>query len=204
MRVVASTKGTVLLSSASQMAVPMIYAHWEGFAKEALQLYAEYLEVIGLPQGETSSALLAYAWEGSFAKLRDKLTHAKKEEIVNRFFGSLESALVFEKKQKDIDTKSNLMFDVMEDLATAFCLDIGKLRTHKQNLDALVHRRNSIAHGGREQSMNDSNVAEYRDLVVLLMTELESTLIAAIASKSYRRIRQVDPAEALAPQPTTQ
>lgn len=193
-RVVASVKGSLLLSSACVMAVPMIYAHWEGFAKEVLQLYVEHLESIALPQGDTSSALLAYAWEGSFAKLRDTLTHAKKEEIVDRFFGGLGNALVFEKRQREIDTKSNLIFGVVEELATALCLDIEPLRAHSKNLDALVHRRNCIAHGGRDQKLDENDVATYRDLAMVLMTELEATLLKALCDKTYRRTAKAIPA----------
>lgn len=190
-RVVASVKNTVLLQPTCMMAVPIIYAHWEGFTKECLQLYVEHLEAIALPQGDASSALLAYAWEGSFAKLRDKLTHAKKEELVERFFASLDTALVFEKKQREIDTKSNLSFKVLEELAQAFCLDIAPLRVHKTSLDAMVNRRNNIAHGGRDQAMDDVDVARYRELALTLMTELESILLNAISKQTYRRSEPV-------------
>ena len=187
LRVATSLKGTILLDQACRMAVPMIYAIWEGFAKESLQLYLEYIESIELPQSEASTAILAYAWTGSFSKLSNQLTHEKKVELVDRFFAGLTDKLIFDKKQREIDTKSNLMFDVLDDIATCLCLDIQPLREHKRKLDALVNRRNNIAHGGRDQTLNEETVEEYRELVLTLMAALEKTLLSAIETKSYKR-----------------
>ncbi len=187
LRVTTSLKRTVLFDQACRMAVPMIYAIWEGFTKETLQLYLEYIESIELRQSEASTAILAYAWTGSFAKLRDTLTHDKKAELVDRFFAGLTDKLVFDRRQREIDTKSNLMFDVLDEIATSLCLDITPLRDHKRKLDALVNRRNNIAHGGRDQNLTEETVEEYRELVLTLMTALESTLLSALQAKSYRR-----------------
>ena len=63
-RVVAAQEGTVLHAHACAMAVPMLYAHWEGFAKEALQLYIEFLEHSAVAQREVRASLLAYSWSG--------------------------------------------------------------------------------------------------------------------------------------------
>lgn len=194
LRVVASARGTVLIDQACRMSVPMIYAIWEGFAKEVLQLYVEYLGSIELPQSEASTSLLAYAWTNSFAKLSHTLTHEKKVELVDKFYAGLTDRLVFDKRQREINTKSNLLFEVMEDIAGSLCLDIDPLRAHKHKLDALVHRRNTIAHGGRDQPINEDTVSEYRDLVLALMEALELTLQSAIANRTF--VRQVAHSEA--------
>lgn len=188
LRVVASSRSTVLLDQACRMAVPMIYAIWEGYAKETLQLYVEYLGSINICQAEVSTSLLAYAWTGSFARLRDNMSHVKKVELVDKFFAGLTDKLTFDKKQREINTKSNLMFDVLKDIADSLCLDISHLMEHKRKLDALVHRRNTIAHGGRDAAISEDDVVEYRDLVLTLMTALERTLLSAIDGRSYKRV----------------
>lgn len=187
LRVVASTRETVLQEQACRMAVPMIYAIWEGYAKETLQLYVEYLESIKIPQSETSTALLAYAWSNSFAKLSHTLTHPKKVELVDKFFAGLTDRLVFEQKQREVNTRSNLAFEVLEEIAASLCLDISPIKEHRRKLDALVNRRNTIAHGGRDQAIAEDSVTEYRDLVLTLMEALEKTLTSAVANKTYRR-----------------
>jgi len=186
-RVVAAHKSTVLHQRACAMAIPMLYAHWEGFAKEALQLYVEFLEESAVVQREVHSSLLAYSWSRSFQKLRGELTHDRKVELIERFFGSLTEALAFEKREREIDTKSNLLFEVLEELARFLCLDIGPMRGQSKKLDAFVRRRNNIAHGGREQKIEDSDIEEYRTLVLSLMESLEKVLDSAVQSSSYRR-----------------
>ncbi|HGM7062461.1 hypothetical protein JY464_07400 [Stenotrophomonas maltophilia] len=192
-RVVISLRGTVLHAHSCRMAVPMIYAIWEGFAKEVLQLYIEYIEATQIPQAQTATPLLAYAWTSSFKKFSHNVDHPKKVELVNRFFAALTDRLVFDKREREIDTKSNLTFRVLEEITSALCLDLSALNEHKVKLDALVNRRNNIAHGGRDQSLDEAAVSDYRDLVLSLMTALESTLLSAIENRSYMRVEHRGP-----------
>lgn len=187
-RVVAAHKGTILHQRACAMAIPMLYAHWEGFAKEALRLYVEFLEHSSVAQRDIHANLLAYSWSGSFRKLQAELTHKRKVEIIERFLGSLTEVLEFEPKERDIDTKSNLFFEVLEGLAQCLCLDIEPMRDHSRSLDALVNRRNHIAHGGREQTLVDSDIEDYRTLVISLMEALERVLDTAVQAASFRRV----------------
>lgn len=186
-RVVAAHKDTVLHQRACAMAIPMLYAHWEGFAKEVLELYVEFLEKSALAQRDVRTSILAYSWSGSFHKLSGNLKHDKKIELIELFLGSLTAALAFEARQREIDTKSNLFFNVLEDLAHYLCLDVEPMRGQSKKLDALVNRRNHIAHGGREQKLEDVDIDEYRSLVLTLMESLESVLDTAVTSSSFRR-----------------
>lgn len=186
-RIVSSHRGTVLFQRACGMAIPMLYAHWEGFAKEVLQLYVEYLERVAPIQLEVQSSLLAYSWSGAFRKLAGNLTHEKKVELIERFLGRLDEALAFEKREREIDTKSNLFFSVLEDLARCLCLDVESMRGHERKLDSLVNRRNNIAHGGRDPQLNETDIEEYRVLVLDLMSALENVLADAVANARFRR-----------------
>lgn len=186
-RVVSAMKDSVLFQRACTMAIPMLYAHWEGFAKEALQLYVEFLEEVELPLSDTEASLLAYAWTGSFRRLSGNLSHERKVELIERFLSSLTATLAFEDGEREINTKSNLHFRVLEELSACFCLDVEPMRRHQKKLDALVYRRNNIAHGGREQRLSQSDVDVYRTLVLSLMEGLESTLHDAVDNGRYRK-----------------
>jgi len=169
------------------MAIPMLYAHWEGFAKEALRLYVEFLASIEVAQRDVDANLLAYSWSSSFRKLSSGLTHEKKVELIERFFGSLTEDLAFERRECDIDTKSNLFFNVLADLARFLCLDVSSMQDQREMLDSLVNRRNTIAHGGHGQRIDQSDIEDYRHLVLNLMESLESVLSVAVETASYRR-----------------
>lgn len=186
-RVVAALRGNVLQPRACAMAVPMLYAVWEGYTKEVLQLYIELLEKRSLPQQDLKPDMLAYAWSGSFRKLTGNLTHARKVELIERFLGSLHDTLRFEKAEREVDTKSNLFFDVLESLAACLCLDVSRMKAHEKKLDALVNRRNSIAHGGRDQKLSEADVAEYKHLVLALIGDLESVVLDAVTAGHWKR-----------------
>ncbi|MEC4682067.1 MAG: MAE_28990/MAE_18760 family HEPN-like nuclease [Nitrospirota bacterium] len=185
LRVIAELKNTVFFQHVCSMAIPMLYAEWEGFIKEVLQLYLEYLQKRAIPQKDIRSEILAYAWSGSFRKLSSELTLSKKVELIKRFLDSLDKGLNFEKKELEIETKSNLRFKVLEDIAENLCLDISTIKEHEKKLDALVNRRNNIAHGGREQKISEEYIEENKSLIELIMDALESVLLDAIKSKKY-------------------
>lgn len=185
-RVVAALRGNVLQPRACAMAVPMLYAVWEGYTKEVLQLYIEFLEKRSLPQRDLKPDMLAYAWSGSFRKLTGNLTHARKVELIERFLGSLDDTLRFERTEREVDTKSNLFFEVFESLAACLCLDVSRMKANEKKLDALVNRRNSIAHGGRDQKLSEADVAEYKQLVLALMADLESVVLDAVTAGHFR------------------
>jgi len=191
-RVVLSLKDNVLQKHSCCMAIPMIYAIWEGFAKEVLQLYLEYIKESKIPQSKAATALLAYAWSRSFKKLSNNLDQAKKVELVDKFFAALNDTLVFE--TSEVETNSNLKFAVLQGIATELCLDLTALNEHQKKLDALVNRRNNIAHGGREPDVSETLVSDYGDSVLALMLALEETLLAAIKTQVFFRLehREVD------------
>ena len=61
------------------------------------------------------------------------------------------------------------------------------MRRYEKKLDALVNRRNNIAHGGREQRLDQDDVDSYRVLVLSLMEDLEATLHDAVDNGRYRK-----------------
>lgn len=187
LRVVDSVRGTVLATRACAMAVPMIYAQWEGFAKEALQLYVEYLENCDCIQQEFNESILAYAWTPSFRKLQGELTHDRKVELIQRFLGSLSEVLQFSQSEREIDTKSNLKFDVLNDMAKYLCLNIDSMRQYEKKLDTLVHRRNNIAHGARAKDLDHALVDDYKNLALQLMEGLEKVLTDAVDNVRYKK-----------------
>ena len=187
LRVIANSKGTVLFQHVCSMAIPMLYAEWEGFVKEVLQLYLEYLQKKAIPQKDINPAILAYAWSGSFRKLSSELTHAKKVELIMSFLDSLDGKLNFKQEELNINTKSNLKFKILESIAECLSLDISQMQEHERKLDALVNRRNSISHGGREKKISEDEIKENSELVNSLMNALESVLFNAIECKKYQR-----------------
>ena len=80
-RVVLKFVGGPLESAASRMAIPMIYAVWEGFAKEVCQLYLEYVEQSVTKAAHLQPAILGHMWTPELRPLTGGLNFDRKKSI---------------------------------------------------------------------------------------------------------------------------
>jgi hypothetical protein len=184
-RVLLEHQGHVLRNTVCSMALPLVYAHWEGFVKEAFEEYVEFLEHEGILHRELSPILLAYAWTPAFRKLATNQSIQKQTEIASLFLSRLDQTVRFDAQQKAIDTKSNLRFEVFQELAAILCLDVSSASEDQKKLNALVNRRNQIAHGGRGPGPDSETVLDYIDLVLDLMVAVERSISDALLKRPF-------------------
>ena len=97
----------------------------------------------------------------------------------------MENPVRFADSERVINTKSNLSFEVLRDIAAHLCLDISTMMPRKSHLDALVHLRNNIAHGARPRHLDYANFEEHASSLVQLMEEFERILIRAIENRTF-------------------
>lgn len=184
-RVVQHHTGKPLEKTAVRMAIPMLYAHWEGYVREVCQVYLEYIEASGTKIRELRADLLGYLWTSALKPLIGGLNFVRKKAIAELALNCLENPVEFAQSERLINTKSNLNFDVLEDIAAHLCLDISALSPWKRHLDALVHLRNNIAHGSRPHTLDYADFNEHASSLVAMMEEFERTLIRALENRSF-------------------
>jgi hypothetical protein len=97
----------------------------------------------------------------------------------------MENQVRFEDSERIINTKSNLNFDVLEDIAAHLCLDISNLLPLKQHLNTLVHLRNNIAHGARPNTLDQTDFNNHAASVVALMEAFENSLVMALEERTF-------------------
>lgn len=187
-RVVQRVSGTTLENTAALMAIPLLYAHIEGFAKESLQHYIEFLEAQRLLPQEVHPSVLGFSLKRYLKTLSGNQSVEKVTEFVRKTLGLVSSPISF--AEKTIDTKSNLKFSVLEDLCCSLSIDVGQVRDSEKHLNALVNRRNNIAHGGREQELDYGDVEELADQAVRIMEAFEQDLAQCITSGGYLRRKE--------------
>ena len=174
-----------LETTAIRMAIPMLYAHWEGYVRETCQLYLEYIETSGTKVRELQAGLLAYLWTSALKPLVGGLDFARKKVVAELALTCMENPVKFADSERIINTKSNLNFDVLRDIAVHLCLDISTLMPWRSHLDALVHLRNNIAHGARPRTLDYTNFEEHASSLISLMEEFERSLIRALEDRSF-------------------
>src|SRR5712692_3992085 len=146
-RVVAELRDTTLAQTAMLMAIPMLYAHWEGFVKESVELYIEYIEKQDLAPARVNPIVFSFA----IRKRLGSLIHSGSVERIGEFakwmIGMVATPVKFD--DKTVETRANLSFANLKTMCETLSIDVARLESEKRKLDGLVHRRNNIAHTGR-------------------------------------------------------
>jgi len=184
-RVVLSQVGKPLESTAVSMAIPIVYAHWEGFAKESCQIYLEHVESAVTRGGELKPALLGHLWTPALRTLAGGVNADLKRSVAEHAMFSLTQPVSFGLDEKAVETSSNLKYRVLESIAISLCLDITPLEWSRHYLDSLVELRNNIAHGARPKTLRYPDLDTHITRTLGLMEGLERALVQAVQARSF-------------------
>ena len=158
--------------------ITLMYAHWEGFIKDASVYYLTYLSSSAIEIATLRSCFAAIALGGEIktaGQARKVSIHAR---LIDRF-RSLEIPPPAKKRLPVagvISTRSNLKSQVLREITTTLGLDYTPFQLKEKSvIDRLVRFRNSIAHGNglavQQADYNDLHVEtvalldKYKDLI---------------------------------------
>lgn len=128
----------------------MLYAHYEGFCKNSLMIFYDFVEGAGLSCGSLPDKTREFA-------LRDSIKHIRGlpgDEIIPELLQFESNYLGAAPEFPEVDTGSNLWPDLLKELLDSADLSSEKVVDHKSKLNTLVARRNAIAHG-EDNFIND-------------------------------------------------
>ncbi len=181
---------TKLLTYASEAEVPhllrggilLLYAHWEGYVREASNNYIDFINKIKMLTSEISFNFLAlYVWKNT----KDNHSISSMIECVENIY----SENIFSINSKNIiSTESDLKFSVLKKILQTLGLSSATFATKEKKLDSsLVERRHAIAHG-RFLPIDAEQYLELANFTVGIMEEFRNLILDAIARSTYRRI----------------
>ncbi|WP_284761168.1 MAE_28990/MAE_18760 family HEPN-like nuclease [Curtobacterium sp. MEB011] len=163
--------------------VALLYAHWEGFSKQVLQAYLDFVAKRRLTYGELDKPLLVTAVRHKFERMA--VDPAFAADFVEDLL-ALSAKRAQLPKRGVVETGSNLRFDRLSSIFTSLGLDIAPFETRQHLIDTrLCDARNDIAHGGAVVPDPDS-VLELIVIVLQMMGEVGTQLSNSIAQRSYR------------------
>lgn len=127
--------------------VPLLYAHWEGFVKQASQDYLEYVSNQRLKYNELSSCFVVFGAKKHLSHVVDSRRTAVNIAAVEFFRSCLEQRADLSLSNA-INTQSNLKSEVFLDIAMSLGVPLDSYSTYSNFIDeSLLARRNAIAHG---------------------------------------------------------
>lgn len=165
----------------------LVYAHWEGYVKEGVRSYLEYISRKGLKIGELRSEIAAVALRSKLGRGEASKRSAAHTEIVDllRSADSLSADLPY--TSATIRTQSNLKFDVFADIMHSIGCDTTHHEIYQGTIDKrLLGCRNEISHG-REEYVSLTDWIDIRNRVLMILKDVRKQISNAAANEEYRR-----------------
>lgn len=163
--------------------VVLLYAHWEGYAKIALQAYGGYAQSRGLKYSQMKSQFWFHAARSKYQN--NIIANPKTVIELLTFERSLLDEVCSFNHVASVDTKANLNGEVLQIELLKLALDGKDFETLYLKLNAsLLGKRNKIAHGEREEVSS----ADFKDLYVVtqeLIRRLDLLIRNAACLKSF-------------------
>lgn len=159
----------------------LLYAHYEGFFKTSLTVFYDFAKDSVERCGVLPVKTKLFALERQLKKLRGLPSEAflNELEVFSERFCDADPTF------PDVDTKSNLWPNVLEELLADADISLKALETHKAKIATLVNRRNNISHGKRDIVSEVSYYRSFEDVVYDLMYEMAFELDARLRLPPY-------------------
>jgi proline dehydrogenase len=167
--------------------VALLYAHWEGYIKEAARAYLEFVSRKRLKIADLRAELAAVALRGMLGKGEQSKRSTDHTAIIAMLRDEASCDANISYSQSTIKTKSNLTFDVFEDIMHSIGCDASRHEISRTLIDArLLKNRNEIAHG-RELLIEFDDWLVMRKRVVAVLKDVRTQLQNAAALEQFRR-----------------
>ncbi|WP_270593680.1 MULTISPECIES: MAE_28990/MAE_18760 family HEPN-like nuclease [Butyricimonas] len=177
-------KGSLLQKPLTRAGIALVYAHWEGFIKEASGFYLSYLSSLKLKPSDISLNLLTLSIFDRIIKAND----VDKCYTIIQFLNDTTSRC---KMPQNIDTESNLKSNVLKKIMFLLDLNYTHYETRANFIDAnLLGKRNEIAHG-EFRNIDYSEFEEVFDFVIKYSEIYKNEIINSAIQKKYYKTKHI-------------
>ena len=164
--------------------VCLVYAHWEGFCKNAATAYLDYLGRRNIKLDALSHNLVAAALRGKIRECGLSKKPTLHTDLVAILRGSLATPARLSGTDL-VDTESNLNSDVLRELTCLIGIDYSHFESKAVIIDEkLLKKRNSIAHGSY-LDVDDEDYELLHTEVVAMIDELGDRIVNAVVLKKF-------------------
>lgn len=182
--------------------VLILYSHMEGYIKIALQTYIKFINRQQLFRKDANSGLMAASMNREF-NAYDNLDRKcnifrrtlPEDTSLHRFFRRVDFLIQMEDFQNTylevddlvVDTESNLWYSVLQKNLYKIGLPTDMFQQYQIELDALVNRRNSIAHGDSRAGVSSREFEKWENKVNSMITDITMTIYDYANNQRYLR-----------------
>lgn len=180
--------------------VLILYSHMEGYIKICLQTYIQYINGLSLARRNVNSGLRVAAMDREFKaydntdrKCEVFRRHLPEDTQLHRFFRRVDFVEQMDAIQSEavsiddniIDTESNLWHIVLKKNLYKIGLPFDAFESYGNDMDALVNRRNSIAHGNSRSGVSQQEFEKWEVKVSSLLNGVTRIIYDYANNKRY-------------------
>jgi hypothetical protein len=164
--------------------IALLYAHWEGYTKDACEGYLDFVAVRRLRYNELCDGFLVTSLLSMLRKVDsgDDVSKSALLDMVRR----PHEARARMPRRSVVNTKSNLRYDVLVEICEAVGLPYDRFVTRKNLIDrSLCDARNDIAHG-RFVSADADTFLQLHENVMEMLEHMRSLIVRYAREALYR------------------
>lgn len=180
-------KGYVLRKETSQnvrlrSSICLLYAHFEGFTKQAVKAYLSFVSAQKLDLRELKEGFLGSFLHQKFSPIDSP---EDMERLVLTIIKNRKVGVVF--KFDDLfGTKSNLSYYQLQNILTRLGIKTNVFETKQKLIDTrLLAKRNHVAHG-ETSPVDEGDYLELHDAVMEMLSAIKNELENAAVTASYK------------------
>jgi len=168
--------------------IPILYAHWEGFIKNASVAYVDYVNNQNKKYNELDICFVVFGIKKRINELIESKQSNLSIETIKFIIEEMDNPARLMIKNS-INTESNLNSKIFENIVTSIGLDPNYYKTYYNLIDeSLLKRRNNIAHG-KYLDIGDDESLSLADEIVKLIRQFKTDIEdAASQAKFIRKI----------------
>lgn len=174
-----------LQSAMLRSAIPLLYAHWEGYIKSVTVAYLEYVSNKALKHNELTNTFITLSLNNKLGELNINNVESKTKivKFLLEEFGNRANV----PKKNIINTKSNLHYDVLKEILFILDLNDNHIDNNKSLINDLVNTRNHIAHG-EYMKVDYLTYLNFHDAIINLMEFIKIKIENNAALEKYKRV----------------
>lgn len=166
--------------------ITILYAHWEGFIKNAAESYLNFVSLKRLTHTQLKSCFVALCLRKELDIINSQ-NFEKRANAVEFLLNELNNRAYIPYKDV-INTKSNLNSKIFKDICFIIGIDYSKYVLKENVIDVkLLNNRNNIAHGNYLEIGFNEFEEIYRTAIDLI-DSFKEDIIDAATNKQYERI----------------
>lgn len=178
----------------------ILYSHLEGYIKISLQYYIQYINSQELNRKDVTIGLMVASMDKEFLAyenldrkceiFRKELPEDRKLHRIFRRVDFMEELNDFKEKKlyiddQIIDTESNLWFFVLQKNLYKIGLPVDMFNDYQNDINALVNRRNAIAHGNFKSGVTEQEFTNWESKAEDVMSGIMRIIYDYAKNRKY-------------------